>query len=248
MAAKPKKTTKKVAKKTTKKKATKKAAPKKATKKKTAKKPIKKAAKKASKKKTTTKKTAKKTTKKVAKKTTKKKATKKATPKKATKKKIAKNPIKKAVAKKPIKKAAKKVVTKVVAEVKAPKPPPKKKNPLTRADMNRFKKLLFSLREKISHQVAFLANSGLKPMPITDESTDSFDREQDLNLAGNEQHILNEIEEAIVRIGNKTFGMCEETGNPINRERLAAVPYARLSVKAQSANEDSRRSRVMAML
>ena len=220
-------TKKKVVKKTTKKKTTKKKTVKKATKKKVAKKTAKKTTKKAP-------------AKKVAKKTTKKKVVKKAV-KKPTKKVAKKKTAKKTVKKTPVKKAVTKAVKKPVE-----KPP--QKNPLTRADLNRYKKLLLSLREKISHQVAFLAKSGLKPMPITDNNTDSFNREQDLSMAGNEQDILNEINAALVRIKNKTFGMCEETGAPINRERLQAIPYARLSVKAQSKTEHSRRALVMSML
>ena len=49
-----------------------------------------------------------------------------------------------------------------------------------------------------------------------------------------EQDVLFEIDEAIRRIENGTYGICEMTDEPINIERLEALPYVRHSIKAQS--------------
>ncbi|MEM7791178.1 MAG: TraR/DksA C4-type zinc finger protein [Verrucomicrobiota bacterium] len=77
-----------------------------------------------------------------------------------------------------------------------------------------------------------------------DAATDTFDRDFALSLVSNEQDALNEIEEAINRIKNGTYGVCEVTGKPINKERLIAVPFARFSVEGQSEYEKNRRRKV----
>ena len=72
---------------------------------------------------------------------------------------------------------------------------------------------------------------------MADQGTDNFDREFALNLVSSEQDIIYEIDEALRRIDQRTYGYCELTGNPIEKERLKAIPYARNSVKAQSEIE-----------
>jgi RNA polymerase-binding transcription factor DksA len=74
-----------------------------------------------------------------------------------------------------------------------------------------------------------------------DAGTDTFDRDFALSLVSNEQDALNEIEEAILRIRNGTYGVCEVTGKPIPKERLTAVPFARFSVEGQSEYEKNKR-------
>lgn len=77
-----------------------------------------------------------------------------------------------------------------------------------------------------------------------DAGTDEFDRDFALSLVSNEQEALHEIEEAINRIKNGTYGTCEVTGKPINKERLEAVPFARFSIEGQSEYEKNKRRRV----
>jgi RNA polymerase-binding transcription factor DksA len=77
-----------------------------------------------------------------------------------------------------------------------------------------------------------------------DAGTDEFDRDFALSLVSNEQEALHEIEEAINRIKDGSYGVCEVTGNPINKERLEAVPFARFSVEGQSEYEKNKRRRV----
>ncbi len=66
-----------------------------------------------------------------------------------------------------------------------------------------------------------------------DAGTDSFDRDFALSLVSTEQDALNEIEEAIQRMHDGSYGVCEETGKPIKKERLLAVPFTRFSVEVQ---------------
>ncbi len=74
---------------------------------------------------------------------------------------------------------------------------------------------------------------------MADAGTDTFDRDFALSLVSNEQEALHEIEEAIQRILNGTYGICEITGKAIRKERLRAVPFARFSVESQIEMEKS---------
>jgi RNA polymerase-binding transcription factor DksA len=76
---------------------------------------------------------------------------------------------------------------------------------------------------------------------MADAGTDNFDRDFALSLVSNEQEALFEIEEAIKRIKNGTYGNCELTGKPISKDRLLAVPFARFSVESQAEIEKTKR-------
>jgi len=76
---------------------------------------------------------------------------------------------------------------------------------------------------------------------MADMGTDTFDRDFALNLVSSEQEALFEIEDAIRRIKQGTYGICEITGKPINKERLLAVPFARYSMEGQIEYEQNKR-------
>ncbi|MGA0369861.1 MAG: TraR/DksA family transcriptional regulator, partial [Kiritimatiellia bacterium] len=73
-----------------------------------------------------------------------------------------------------------------------------------------------------------------------DHGTDNFDREFALSLASTEQDVLYEVDEALMRIYEGEYGVCEMTGVQIERARLEVIPYTRYSVQAQSKMEQSR--------
>ncbi|MDE3084584.1 MAG: TraR/DksA C4-type zinc finger protein, partial [Verrucomicrobiota bacterium] len=84
---------------------------------------------------------------------------------------------------------------------------------------------------------------------MADAGTDTFDRDFALSMVANEQEALSEIEAAIRRIHNGSYGICEVTGKPIAKERLAAVPFTRYSAEAQKEIEKNRyRARTQAGL
>lgn len=74
-----------------------------------------------------------------------------------------------------------------------------------------------------------------------DAGTDNYDRDYALSLVSDGQELLFEIEEAIKRIHNGTYGVCEVTGKVINKERLNAVPFARYSLEGQIEFEKTQR-------
>jgi DnaK suppressor protein len=68
---------------------------------------------------------------------------------------------------------------------------------------------------------------------MADAGTDEFDRDFALSMISSDQNALYEIEAALNRIRSGTYGVCELTGNPIEAERLTAIPWTRFSADAQ---------------
>jgi len=76
---------------------------------------------------------------------------------------------------------------------------------------------------------------------MADAGTTTFDRDFALSLVSSEQELLYEIEEALKRMRNNAYGICEITAKPISPERLAAVPFTRYSLEGQKELEKTRR-------
>ena len=74
-------------------------------------------------------------------------------------------------------------------------------------------------------------------MHQADAGSDAYDRDFALNLLSQEQDALYEIEEAIKRIQNGTYGVCEMSGKRIAQARLEAIPFARFTVECQAQVE-----------
>ncbi len=72
---------------------------------------------------------------------------------------------------------------------------------------------------------------------MADAATDSFDRDLALSLLGMEHNAVGEIDAALQRIRDKSYGICELTGKLIPRARLEAIPWARHTVEAQAELE-----------
>ena len=120
----------------------------------------------------------------------------------------------------------------------------------------KYYKLLLELRDHVKEELALHTSETLKQSSKdnsgdlsgygshqADAGTETFDRDFALGILSNEQDALNEIEEAIYRIKDGTYGVCEETGKPINKQRLAVVPFTRFSLEGQEAFEKNNRKR-----
>ena len=70
-----------------------------------------------------------------------------------------------------------------------------------------------------------------------DQGTDDFDRTISLEVTSREYGILKQINRALEKIEENTYGICDITGEEIPRARLEAVPYATMTVKAQEKLE-----------
>jgi DnaK suppressor protein len=94
-----------------------------------------------------------------------------------------------------------------------------------------------------------MADSALKveavrmPSEMADVGTDAFEQEITLDLLGNENEVLEQIDAALRRIAIGSFGKCEGCGRAIAKARLDAIPYAALCVRCASRHEERRRPR-----
>jgi RNA polymerase-binding protein DksA len=119
-----------------------------------------------------------------------------------------------------------------------------KKTRLSAADLEHFRQMLLDKRQEIIGSVNEMkdealnkprldATGDLSSMPIhmADIGTDTFDQEFALGLMDSERKLLREIDDALQRIENHTYGICEGTGKPISKARLEAQPWARYCVE-----------------
>ena len=72
---------------------------------------------------------------------------------------------------------------------------------------------------------------------ITDRASEEIDRAFELRTRDRERKLINKIDAALRRIGDGSYGYCEETGEPIGLKRLEARPVATLSLEAQEMHE-----------
>ena len=96
-----------------------------------------------------------------------------------------------------------------------------------------------ALGERSSETIGASAreSSGELSLNSSDAGTETFDRDVALSMVANEQEALNEIEDAIDRIFDGSFGICQETQKPIKKNRLKAVPFTRFSLEGQDLYE-----------
>ena len=117
----------------------------------------------------------------------------------------------------------------------------------------RFYKLLIDLRNHLTAGITLHSEETLKRSSkedsgdlssygqhMADAGTDTFDRDFALSLVSSEQEALSEIDAAIKRIHDGTYGICEITQKPISKDRLLAVPFTRHSAEAQKDIERNR--------
>ena len=72
---------------------------------------------------------------------------------------------------------------------------------------------------------------------LGDVATATFDREMASTLEDNSTHVLNEIDAALARIDDGTYGICSRCGKPIGAERLEALPWATLCIEDKRKQE-----------
>jgi DnaK suppressor protein len=115
-------------------------------------------------------------------------------------------------------------------------------------DLDRFRRVLESEQARLRHALTAVNHEGSlieetgdlaigSGDHIADSATDTFMRELDGGLEENAEHLLEEIEGALRRIDDGSYGMCALCGRPIDEERLEAVPYATLCLDDKRARE-----------
>ncbi|MDY3547765.1 TraR/DksA C4-type zinc finger protein [Riemerella anatipestifer] len=113
------------------------------------------------------------------------------------------------------------------------------------ADLKEFKELIESKIEKAEKDLALIRqnfinnqNNGTDDTSPTfkafEEGAETLSKEQNAILAVRQEKFIRDLKNALIRIENKTYGICRVTGNLIGKERLKAVPHATLSIEAKN--------------
>lgn len=185
----------------------------------------------------------------------KKRASKKSTDSAKSTAKKAKSAKKAPQTKKPPAKTAKKV-TKEKKPAKVRKPveaAPEEDEPLEEVviktklkpnELEEFRRLLLTKRAELMGDMGHLQNEALRqgssgesangsfmPIHMADIGSDTWEQELTLGLIENERELLREIDEALDRINNETYGICLATGKPITKSRLRAKPWAKYCIE-----------------
>ena len=121
---------------------------------------------------------------------------------------------------------------------------------LDRKSSKFYKTLLLDKREELVGDISHISEETLKKSQkdasgdisgysfhMADVATDNYDREFSLGLASKERSILLEINNALQKLDEGGFGLCEACKKPISKIRLKAVPYATLCLKCQQVRE-----------
>jgi len=115
---------------------------------------------------------------------------------------------------------------------------------MTKTEFEHWRRRLLALKKRLGADLSQLEEEALRPLggesggslsdvPVhpADLGTENYDVEVGLELMENEAQILNEIDDALARIDQGTYGICENCHREISRERLEAVPYARYCIR-----------------
>ena len=118
----------------------------------------------------------------------------------------------------------------------------------TDEELDEFRVLIEGKLEKAREQLDFYlkeleSNADNEDSKIRglDDGIGTAQNEQMTNLAARTRKHIQHLENALIRIKNKVYGICRETGKLISKERLKAVPHATLSIHAKQNRQPPRR-------
>jgi RNA polymerase-binding protein DksA len=133
--------------------------------------------------------------------------------------------------------------------------PAKNQAGLKSRDLEFFRDLLLAKRRELLGDVHSMEQEALRstsgsnlsnlPIHMADMGTDNYEQEFTLGLVEKDRNLLREINLALAKIQNGTFGICEGTGKPISRARLEAQPWARYSIEHARQMEKGMLPRMM---
>ncbi|MGQ1892008.1 TraR/DksA family transcriptional regulator [Thermophagus sp. OGC60D27] len=115
-------------------------------------------------------------------------------------------------------------------------------------ELQEFKELILAKLDKAKRDYELLRNTitmgdgndtqDTSPtFKVLEEGASVLSKEEAGKLAQRQQKFIQHLQAALVRIENKTYGICRETGKLIAKERLRAVPHATLSIEAKKAQK-----------
>ena len=92
---------------------------------------------------------------------------------------------------------------------------------------------LKDLKSSLSHSDDHGTDDTSPSFKIMEDGSSTLSREEIAQLAARQEKFVQHLENALVRIQNKTYGICRVTGKLIPKERLKAVPHATLTIEAK---------------
>ena len=112
-------------------------------------------------------------------------------------------------------------------------------------DLAEFKELILEKIEKAEHDLELIKsaymndhNNGTDDTSPTfkafEEGSETMSKEANSQLAIRQEKFIRDLRNALIRIENKSYGVCRVTGKLINKERLKLVPHATLSIEAKN--------------
>jgi RNA polymerase-binding transcription factor DksA len=96
------------------------------------------------------------------------------------------------------------------------------------------------LTEAYTTQNANDTNDTSPSFKILEEGSQVLSKEENSQLAARQQKFIRDLENALIRIENKSYGICRVTGKLISKERLRSVPHATMSIEAK-LNQNQKR-------
>lgn len=121
---------------------------------------------------------------------------------------------------------------------------------MNKKELQYFKNLLLEKRRELMNQMEFIKEAEMEStikeatgdhssysFHMADQGTDTMEREKNFLYAQRDGRLLYHIDQALERIEEGNYGLCQECEQPINTERLEAVPHARLCIACKSKEE-----------
>ena len=119
-----------------------------------------------------------------------------------------------------------------------------KKNAYTNKELKVFKQIIIEKIERAEEDLALLksayandADNGTEDTSPTfkafEEGSTTLSKEENMKLAMRQEKFINNLKNALIRIQNKSYGVCRVTGKLISKDRLKLVPHATLSIEAK---------------
>jgi len=122
----------------------------------------------------------------------------------------------------------------------------KQKNRYSDKELKEFKDLILGklkeakddynlLKGSLSHNDDHGTNDTGRTFNMMEDGSETLSREELASLAARQEKFINNLQAALVRIENKTYGICRVNGTLIQKERLKLVPHATMSIDAKNA-------------
>ncbi len=120
----------------------------------------------------------------------------------------------------------------------------KEKNKYSDEELQEFKEIILKKLDKARNDLELLTeaytsinendtNDTSRTFKVMEEGSQVLSKEENSRLAGRQTKFIRDLENALMRIKNKTYGICRATGKLISKERLRSVPHATLSIEAK---------------